>query len=305
MTCFSPIQAYRSLTVSANGKRGIVFNPNMGFRDLPLMIPCRQCSGCRLEQSRQWAMRMVHEASLYPDNCFLTLTYNDENLPEGNTLVLEHHQLFMKRFRKKYGKNIRFFHCGEYGDLNGRPHYHYCIFNFDFADKKLYKMSGDHPLYISEILSSLWGLGFCTIGALTFETAAYTARYVMKKVTGVLAPSHYVRLDSSTGELTYLKPEYCTMSRASGLGKGWFDEFHPDVYPSDEVIINTKAVKPPAYYDTQLEKLDPALSTKIKSARVRESRKHVDNNTPARLKVREVVHTARLNQLKRNLDESD
>jgi len=122
------------------GKRAIVFNPKYGYPDMPVELPCRQCIGCRLEYSRQWAIRCLHEASLYDENCYITLTYDDQKLPESydikNGLDLSHFQLFMKRLRKKYGAKIRFFHCGEYGEDRGRPHFHACIFNHDFQDKK-------------------------------------------------------------------------------------------------------------------------------------------------------------------------
>lgn len=84
--CYSPVKGYRSAQLTKNGKRKIVFNREQGFVDLPVTIPCGQCIGCRLEKSRQWAIRCVHEASLYENNCFITLTYSPENLPEDGSL---------------------------------------------------------------------------------------------------------------------------------------------------------------------------------------------------------------------------
>ena len=84
MPCYHPLKGYRSKFVNPDtGKRSVVFNPREGFYDLPQQVPCGQCIGCRLEYSRQWAMRCAHEASLYEDNCFITLTYNPDNLPGG------------------------------------------------------------------------------------------------------------------------------------------------------------------------------------------------------------------------------
>lgn len=82
MPCFRPLKGYKSRVRNRDtGKRSIVFNPREGFHDLPVTLPCGQCIGCRLERSRQWAIRCAHEASLYEENCFITLTYRDEDLP--------------------------------------------------------------------------------------------------------------------------------------------------------------------------------------------------------------------------------
>ena len=155
MPCYSPLTGYVSRLANKNGKRPIVFNHRDGFLDLPVQVPCGQCIGCRLERSRQWAIRCVHEASLYDDNCFITLTYTDENLPcRGNRdcdkcdhfkekrcdglergLCKRDFQLFLKRLRKMFGKGVRYHHCGEYGEQLGRPHHHACLFNFNFPDR--------------------------------------------------------------------------------------------------------------------------------------------------------------------------
>jgi len=295
MTCYHPLKAWRSRTTGVSGKRSIVFNINQGFSDLPVQLPCGQCIGCRLENSRQWAIRCLHESSIYQTNCFITLTYNQVNLPPDGSLNLRHFQLFMKRLRKKYGKHIRFFHCGEYGDQLGRPHYHACLFNHDFEDKVLYKYSNKLPLYISEQLNQLWPYGFAVIGDVTFQSAAYVARYIMKKVTGDRADTHY------KGR----KPEYTTMSRMPGLGQGWLDEFTSDVYPSDFVVINGKKMRPPKYYDRQYELTDPKTFRNLRGARVARGRSHADDNTPARLSDREKVQSAQVAKLPRNLEDEN
>lgn len=246
-------------------------------------------------------MRCIHEASLYKKNCFITLTYNDENLPEDRSLNVKHYQLFMKRLRKKYGENIRFFHCGEYGEQYGRPHYHACIFNHDFADRRLWKVQNGVSLYTSSDLDSLWGLGFCSVGDVTYESAAYVARYILKKITGKEADDHYTYVDYSTGQVFLRKAEYTTMSRRPGIGRGWFDKYHRDVFPLDRVIINQKAVKPPKYYDSLYERHSPELLEFVKFNRENKSKKALDDNTKARLAVREQVQLERLQRLPRSL----
>jgi len=207
----------------------------------------------------------------------------------------------MKRLRKRFGSNIRFYHCGEYGETFGRPHYHACIFNFDFPDKKLWRVINGNRLYTSQALSDLWPYGYSSVGAVTFQSAAYVARYIMKKITGDAADDHYMRIDDD-GVVTYLKPEYTTMSRRPGIGKGWFDQYTSDVYPSDFIVIDNVKMRPPKYYDSQYELLSPDQFNKLKRKRKINSKKHASNNTPKRLAVREEVQLARLKLLPRNVE---
>ncbi|WNK13309.1 MAG: replication initiator protein [Microvirus sp.] len=302
MACYHPLKGFRGRDISANGKRPIVFNARHGFSDLPVEVPCGQCIGCRLARSRAWAVRCVHEASLHDRNCFITLTYSNENLPDGNSLVLKHFQDFMKRLRAKYGSGIRFLHCGEYGDVDERPHYHALLFNHDFADKVIWKKSSnvEFLIYRSASLEALWPFGHSSIGSVTWQSASYVARYVLKKMTGPNAVIYEPHMDEATGEVYGSRiPPYITMSRRPGLAKGWFEEFSADVFPDDFVVLldGTKFAVP-KFYDKQL---DEAALRKIKSSRVISARRHADNNTPDRLAVREVVQEARVTQLKRGL----
>lgn len=299
MTCFSPLLGYKSRSKNpTTGKRSIVFNPKLAYSDLPVKIPCGQCIGCRLEHSRQWAIRCTHEASLYEKNCFITLTYDDTNLPNDYSLDVRHFQLFMKRLRKKYGTKIRFYHCGEYGENTDRPHYHACLFNHDFSDKKPWKQINDNTLYTSESLENLWGLGFTSLGDVTFQSAAYVARYIVKKITGEHAENYYQHLDSQ-GELHDRCPPYTTMSRRPGIGKLWLNKYQTDVYPSDQVILNGKTMRPPKYYDKQMENAHCETYAKIRNNRILKSKKHLIDQTPERLRVRQIVQASKLDKLPR------
>lgn len=270
-----------------------MFTNGKTFSDLrmPVEVPCGQCVGCRLERSRQWAIRCVHEASLHENNTFITLTYKTEKIPAGWTLDLRDFQLFMKRLRKKYGAGIRFFHCGEYGEKHARPHYHACLFGHEFSDKKYHKTENGHKLYTSKELTELWPNGYHLIGALTFQSAAYVARYIMKKVTGKDAESHY---DGRA-------PEYITMSRRPGIAQGWLDRFTTDVYPDDFIVINGKKMRPPRYYDRQYEITNYCDFEIIKKKRKLKAEENKENNTSERLRVRELVKTKSIQQLKRPL----
>jgi hypothetical protein len=173
------------MTAYRNAVSGAVIFHNDQRSD-EITLPCRQCIGCLLERSRQWAIRSMHEASLHIKNCFITLTYRPEDLPPFGSLDYKHFQLFMKRLRKKFtGQKIKFYMCGEYGENLSRPHYHACLFGFSFPDLVRYhKTPTGDQLYTSVILNDLWGKGSCTVGEVNFKTAGYTARYCLKKLNG-------------------------------------------------------------------------------------------------------------------------
>lgn len=304
MACFSPLQGYRSKVITKNGKRKVVFSVDMAIdtsRLFQVTVPCGQCVGCRLERSRQWAIRCMHEAQMYNSNCFISLTYATQHLPRNGSLEVRDFQLFMKRLRKRLGSGIRFYHCGEYGAKHGRPHYHACLFNYDFPDKVLFKEDNGNKLYRSKILEELWPYGHSSVGSVTFESAAYVARYIMKKVTGDAAAGHYVTVDLD-GEILPIKPEYTTMSRRPGIGKSWYETYMSDVFPSDEVVVKGVKMRPPKFYDSQYELSHPDDFELLKVRRKRKASKHKADNTPDRLFVRETCVKAKLKLLPRNID---
>ncbi len=299
--CYRPITAYRSRLLGKGGKAQITFKPEDGV-GFELQLPCAQCIGCRLEKSRQWAMRCMHEASLYESNCFITLTYGNEHLPKDGSLNKKHFQDFMKRLRARFPETkIRYYHCGEYGTLNRRPHYHALLFNFDFGDKTKFSEREGQWLYTSTILDDVWGMGHSTIGDVTFESAAYVARYIMKKITGDAAQEHYTILDPETGELHELLPEYATMSRRPGIGRTWLEKFGEETFRDDFVIIRGKRMKPPRYYDLLFEVEDPEEYERLKSQRRKAAYKHADDQTWQRLRTRETVKNRQVSMLKRTL----
>lgn len=305
MPCYSPLRAWRG-GFTKNGKRSVVFSVREAELPEAIDLPCGQCIGCRLERSRQWAMRCVHEASMYGKNCFITLTYAPEYLPSDGSVDVREVQLFMKKLRKAFPKDrIRFFLCAEYGSELARPHYHACLFNFDFEDKYFWMIRNGNKLYRSPKLESIWGKGFCLVGEVTFESAAYVARYIMKKITGEDAIDHYV--DKNTGEVK--KPEFVTMSRGGkgglgGIGKRWFERYVNDVFPSDFVVMRGKKMKPPKYYDKIYDGQNPNLYDKIRETRIRQQKKKVMDNDSFRLPVKEEVKRSQIRSLIRKLEES-
>lgn len=298
MTCYHPLLAYRD-----NGK--IIFNKPFPYAK-GFNLPCGQCIGCRLKYSQEWAIRLMHENQMHEESCFLTLTMSPEYLESREnpwSLDKTEFQRFMKRLRKRYGKQIRYFHCGEYGEKNQRPHYHAIIFGMDFEDKELFQVRDEIRLYTSENLAKLWPYGFSTIGSVSMESCAYVARYVCKKIRGKDAENHYIRWDPSTGEGTPIEPEYATMSRKPGIGLSWLKQYQSDVYPHDYVVIKKHEIRPPRYYDTKLEEWNPDLYEKIKEKRAAELPEVIDqyDENMDRLWVKEAVKEKRLEILIREL----
>lgn len=265
-------------------------------------IPCGNCLGCRLDRSAEWQTRLIHESKTHVLNCFLTLTYRNEDLPPGGTLVKKHFQDFMKRLRKHTNGGIRFFACGEYGDENRRPHYHAIIFGYDFGDKKHYKKtrSGD-VLYTSKLLDKLWGYGDCSIGSVSPDSCGYVARYIMKKITGQLAGEHYKNVDTKTGEIVSILPEYIHMSTRPAIGLNFYEKYKDEITQSDFVVVKGKKRKTPRYYDKRLEKENPERHEDVKFLRSQNALKRAADNTDERLAIREEVKRATISPLKRNL----
>jgi len=279
-----------------------------------LLLPCGQCLGCRLERSRQWAMRCVHEAQLHSDNCFITLTYNPENLPPDCGLIKRDFQLFMKRLRSRYPeKKIKFFQCGEYGDKSNRPHYHAILFGFNFPDwMYLFDSPSGEPIYTSPILESIWSLGFVTVGTVTFESAGYVARYCLKKLNGKaldiidnetgLKP--YERINSFTGEISPVLPEFSLMSRGGRSGHGiahdWIEKYTNDCYPKDYTTIRGLRMRPAKYYDKYIGSIEPEMYDDIKAGRNYLASMSLDNSE-SRLSQRKKCAEAHNKQLDRIL----
>ena len=298
MPCYHPISAYQCIDGS------IVFS-ELKRHDIlrSLNLPCGQCVGCRLERSRQWAIRCMHEAQMHEQNSFITLTYDNAHLPSDRSLHYRDFQLFIKRLRKRFtGRRIRFYMAGEYGEKLGRPHWHACIFGLSFDDKKLWRRSPSGAnLYRSQDLELLWPFGHSSIGDVTFESAAYVARYIMKKVTGKNAEEHYTEIDPDSGEITKRKPEFTKMSLKPGIGYEWYKKYTSDVYPHDYVVVRGKKVKPPKYYDKNYKIDNPYEFDELLYFREKSAKLNYEDNTPERLLVKEQVTQAKLQKLKRNL----
>lgn len=263
MSCYKPSIACRM----PDGNISFRFQDIQSYENL--QFPCGNCVGCRLDRARDNAVRCMHEASLHSDNTFLTLTYDEKNL-KSPSLVREDIAGFNKRLRayvgRTFDKKIGIFGCGEYGAQLSRPHFHLCVFNFDFSDKKMHSRSdaGD-ILYRSTELEKLWKHGFSVIGDLTFASACYVARYCTKKVNGKHKDEYY------SGRL----PEFAIYPRRPALGKDWIEQ-NLEMVAGQNFIFQKSGIKTPVprYYQKQIEKLNPELYLRMKEKRdafIRES----------------------------------
>lgn len=275
MTCYNPVSGFRT-------PHGVVFSALRRHDILgPIEIACGQCLGCRLRRAQDWALRVMHEAQMHDENCFVTLTYRDEALPAGGSLQYSDFQLFMRRVRK--WRPARFFMCGEYGPETLRPHYHACLFGVSFDDQVVAGKSGAGKVfYRSARLDSFWQLGHATVQPLTPASAAYTARYVVDKVTGDGAAAYY-------GDRV---PEFSHCSLKPGIGATWFARYGSDVFPRDYAVMDGQEKAVPKYYDRLIRRAKDVRMDEVEYQRELRGRKCAADSTPERLSVRQTVREA-------------
>lgn len=251
MACYHPSAVEVSRKLSADGSHR---------RTDTITVPCGSCLGCRTDQARDWALRMVHEADMMQGFAwFLTLTYNDESLPEHGSLYPEDFRAFVRRMRRATGKGLKYYGCGEYGETTLRPHYHAVLFGPGFLDRVFHTTRNNSPVWTSESVAAAWvdsrgrSLGLHELTSLNYQGAAYVAGYVRKKAREYYDPNQYVRVNPLTGELVDVHAEFARMSRRPGIGRSWIRQYWRDVYPKDYVAMNGFEFKPPRYYDRWME----------------------------------------------------
>jgi len=243
MACFHPLAAWKARTAHpSSGRRGVSFQAAISYKDRPVDLPCGRCVGCLKDRATSWSMRCEHEASLYLDNWFVTLTYSDSAIPPGGSLCPADLQNFWKRLRKAFGKGPRYYACGEYGSTTARPHYHALIFNLPLPDASLplRVRPGDLPEYSSEQLARLWPHGDIFIGTFTPAAAAYVAKYITKR--------------AGAEQLEGREPEFQVMSRRPGIGATWWERFHKTDMRNGVIVVPGGAtIKAPRFYMSRLE----------------------------------------------------
>ncbi len=243
---------------------------------LNIKVPCGKCIGCRLDYSRMWATRSANEAYMHNhyNNCaFLTLTFNNDMLlrrSNPHSLNKVAFRNWLKRLRKavksEYDCKFRFMACGEYGAKHKRPHYHLIIYGFNFPDKYVYqfrRVHGKEVLYYrSPFLEKIWSpaysnesYGFSVIGEVNFESSAYVARYVTKKLFGKLAYQVYKDIE----------PEFLLTSRMPGLGYSYLEKFYKNIFELGYIVLPNGHKAPiPRYYVNKLQNIDEFMYNKYR-----------------------------------------
>lgn len=288
MSCYHPIKGFRTAS-------GVVFSELRRDDHLgSIEIPCGQCIGCRMRRASDWTLRVMHEAQMWDENCFVTLTYGRDKLPPDGNLEHRDFQLFMKRVRAHFKRPVRFYMCGEYGPLNFRPHFHACLFNVDFRSDRVQagKSGSGAVFYDSPTLSRLWSHGRVSVQDLTRETAGYCARYIMKKHLGPMTEE--ARAAYVTGDGVVRRREYAAMSLKPGIGALWFEKYGIQTHRQDFVIADGAKQSVPRYYDRLADRAKRVVMDSVRFERERKARLHVEDQTPERLAVREQVHNARM-----------
>jgi len=376
MPCYHPITAYKPRD---GGK--LEFTSSKVDAD-EITIPCGQCRGCRRKRSREWAIRCVHEIRAHTFNCFITLTYNNDNLPQDAGLNHKHFAEFIGRLRAALHREINrrentptptigadegpdavkararqqhaswtskagerllpsrplrgaegrggehqnrflydlgevsksqpsrrkeraarrlhvgYYMCGEYGERNGRPHYHALLFGVDFADRQFHTMRNGNRIDTSKTLEKLWGMGFASVGGATYESARYISEYILKKLRDGKTTRQQVNLQ--TGEIEEVKKEYNAMSRRPGVGSGYLSK-HGEYLAHGWVIHKESKIPPPRYYDKWFSKYNPEQWEALQHQRYLLQQLHREHHTPERLAVQELVDRAKTRTFKRDL----
>lgn len=300
MPCVHPIPAWRNTysSISTRKRAAPVFRyPALKAAQglvKEMKLPCGKCIECRIDYSRQWAMRGACELQTSSTASFLTLTYNSENLPPDGSLQKSHYQKFLKRLRRA-GYKFTYMLAGEYGSKLSRPHYHAIIFGEDFKQGSYtapVQQTAEMPLYVNDKITNIWGKGYVVMGEVSFAAIQYVAGYITKKINGDMAKDHY------KGKL----PEFMRVSLKTPIGSRWFDKYASDVYPRDEFIHDGKAMRPPKYFQRRYAKQNPekALDLSVKRETVAESMS--GQWTPERLAARKAITLAKFKMHVRRLE---
>lgn len=220
------------------------------------------------------------EQSYHSESWFLTLTYDDEHLPISHpvnpatgeivsvhsTLVKKDLQDFMKRLRFNSKQSIRYFAAGEYGSQTYRPHYHLLLFGLHLDDLQVIRKNfAGQPYYISPFIDRCWPFGIHILGQVTWQSAAYVARYTMKKATSGYDKRYY--------DFAGIEPEFQTMSLKPAIGRQYYDD-HPEIFDYDFFNVSTpqggRKVYPPEYFRKLYAKSHP-VDAYVRSFRSQQS----------------------------------
>lgn len=203
------------------------------------------------ERSRvnDWTFRVILESMCYEQNCVLTLTYNDENLPQDGSLDVRDFQLFMKSLRKHIAPiKVRYFGCGEYGSKGMRPHFHVILFGYCPDDLIfMYKDKGNEYCQ-SPLISRIWNRGYILVcPSIDSRTVPYVSKYLQK-----FNEDSFIR-HTFDGKEYKLRPPFVLCSRRPGIGANALDSAFMD-FDNDKLYVNGKSIRIPRFYLKALKK---------------------------------------------------
>lgn len=275
MSCAHPIPAWHAKIGNV-----VTLKAAEGDPDRPVQLPCGKCLLCLKRSADDWVVRLVHEAKCHNQSVCMTLSYDDEHLPEGGNLCPRDVELFIKRLRKhvskETGRKVRYFYVGEYGTANGRPHYHFLLFGYDFsADRQRVtssRLPADRTKYKSDTLSRLWGNGLCDIGSVNPGAARYVMKYLLKADRTIAAyDPHLVRSVIGAPRRVEVLP-FHRQSSSPGIGGRYLDDCGFEMYLSDVAMYKTRSgvvrAPMPRYYDRRFSQQETDSVEWVKARRI-------------------------------------
>lgn len=210
---------------------------------------------------------------------FITLTYNNENVPITDkkymSLSKRHIQLFMKRLRKDNKNKIKYYLCGEYGSKTKRPHYHAIMFNVDI-----------------QTIQDNWAQGDIHIGQVSEASVGYTLKYMFKDSR---VPEH-----NNDDRL----PEFALMSK--GLGIKYLTKEMVKWHKQDLLnrmhltIADGKKVSMPRYYKSKIYTTEERGEIKAKYTKQYQEQldNMLNNQEEAQELITQIINQKRVNNEK-------
>lgn len=224
MQCTSPFRI-------KNPDRFKYKKPDQVVGPLWLEVPCGHCLACRIARSREWALRLLCEMEFWDDAVFVTLTYDEDNVPKNGSLCPRDLTLFFKKLRRDLeheNRKIKYFACGEYGGRFDRPHFHFIGFGLSAKDRKLIKEN--------------WDKGIVHIGTVTYNSCRYVAGYVQKKLYGKGAEYY---------EEKGILPPFSRCSK--GIGERYVEKYWNKLWSNETLTVHGVPCGLPRYFKKKLD----------------------------------------------------
>jgi hypothetical protein len=264
------------------------------------------CYACQQARASSWATKAFCESQLHDESCFVTLTYADDWLPALGQLQYRDVDLFVMRLRTHIRRSdkpvrIRYFYSGEYGESNGRPHYHIIIFGWKPDDLLPHgRAKNGDTRYTSQTLADLWGNGYVDVGTASIASMLYIANYIIgssDELDQLLTFGHQIivpgaqdldlslvnlkreqdndidqrskgkdMIDVYSGEIITRVPPSVRASNRPGLGQSWFDKYGEECRKGYITINGTSVPLPSNFRKFVKEQFaaDPTLESRYR-----------------------------------------